>query len=99
MVLGYAGWKLSVVAVLLSFLEVFVIPIPDSAAQGSTVEVAQWTRYEAQFTTSLEYGNPVQEAQVEVEFTSPSGKKRTVLAFWDGEKSWRVRFSLKRSLA
>lgn len=56
-------------------------------------DVAQWTRFEAAFTGSAEYENPVQDVQVEVDFTSPTGKKHTVLAFWDGEKTWKVRFS------
>jgi hypothetical protein len=30
---------------------------------------------------------------VEVEFTAPSGKKQTHLAYWDGGQTWKVRFS------
>jgi hypothetical protein len=55
--------------------------------------VRQWTRFEATFESSVEYENPVQEVSVEVFFTSPSGQQRTLLAFWDGDKTWRVRFS------
>jgi hypothetical protein len=56
-------------------------------------DIPQWTRFAAQFTSAAEYDNPVQDVQVEVEFTSASGKSQTVLAFWDGGKVWKVRFS------
>ena len=56
-------------------------------------QVAQWTRFETQFTSSTDYGNPVQDARLEVDFASPSGMKHTVWGFWDGDRTWRVRFS------
>ncbi len=55
--------------------------------------VTQWARFEASFTSTTEYQNPLQEVQVEVEFTSPSGKRYATEAFWDGFKIWKVRFS------
>lgn len=64
---------------------------PMPATQPS--EVAQWTRFEATLTSAAEYTNPLQEIQVEVDFVSPSGKKQTVFAFWDGGRMWKVRFS------
>jgi hypothetical protein len=64
-----------------------------TAAQPIPHTVAQWTRFEAQFTSAAEYQNPLQELQVEVEFTSPGGKKHSVAAFWDGFRVWKVRFS------
>lgn len=66
-----------------------------AAAQSATPEktVAQWTRFEAQFTGTTDSSNPLQDLQVEVDFTAPSGRRQTVAAFWDGYKIWRVRFS------
>jgi Protein of unknown function (DUF4038)/Domain of unknown function (DUF5060)/Putative collagen-binding domain of a collagenase len=56
--------------------------------------VAQWTRFEAEFTSAVEsYPNPLQDVRVEVDFTSPSGRTMTIEAFWDGFRIWRVRFS------
>ncbi|MFH1718566.1 MAG: DUF4038 domain-containing protein [Planctomycetota bacterium] len=63
---------------------------------GSTLAadaVELWARFEQKFTSSKAYDNSVQEAKVEVEFTAPSGTKRTLFAFWDGGRLWRVRFS------
>ncbi|MHC4488564.1 MAG: DUF5060 domain-containing protein, partial [Planctomycetota bacterium] len=56
-------------------------------------QVEQWTRFEDTFQSTNDYDNPVQEVKLRVEFTSPSSKKRTILAFWDGGRTWRVRFS------
>jgi hypothetical protein len=65
----------------------------DTPAPAANKVVELWTRFEDTFTSSQDYDNPVQEAKVKVEFTSPGGNKRTFLAFWDGARVWRVRFS------
>jgi hypothetical protein len=68
----------------------FLIACRPAAAAS---DVPQWTRFEASFTSSADYENPLQDVSVEVEFTSPSGKSEGVRAFWDGGRTWRVRFS------
>ncbi len=65
----------------------------DASTQAASGAVQLWTRFEEMFTSSKDYDNPVQDAKVSVEFTSPGGKKRALLAFWDGGRVWRVRFS------
>ncbi|MBN1807321.1 MAG: DUF4038 domain-containing protein [Sedimentisphaerales bacterium] len=65
--------------------------ITSVSAANTTVE--QWTRFENTLISSKDYSNPVQNIKVKVEFTSPSGKKRTLIAFWDGGRLWRMRFS------
>jgi hypothetical protein len=37
--------------------------------------------------------NPWAEVTLQVRFTAPSGITQTVRAFWDGDTTWRVRFS------
>ena len=64
--------------------------------EDTMVQVAQWTRFEAQFTSSAEAAvmeNPIQDIQVEVDFTSPTGRKQTVFGFWDGGASFTTRIS------
>lgn len=56
-------------------------------------DVAQWTRFEQEFTSAADYQNGLQDTQLEVEFKSPTGKTHTTPAFWDGGRTWRVRFS------
>jgi hypothetical protein len=64
-----------------------------SPSIAQDVPVPRFTRFEARFTSSADYRNAVQEASMEVEFTSPSGKKTAVPGFWDSRRTWCVRFS------
>jgi hypothetical protein len=57
----------------------------------SNLSVPRWQRFEQQFNSAVAYNNPVQEAQLTVTFTSPSGQSRIVDGFWDGGTVWRVR--------
>ena len=56
-------------------------------------EITQWTRFELELTSVIDYDNPIQDATIEATFKSESGKTRTVPGFWDGGKTWKVRFS------
>jgi hypothetical protein len=62
---------------------------------GATSGVQQWTRFEAALTsaTATDYPNPIQDVQVTIEFTAPSGQKYSVDAFWDGFKIWKARIA------
>jgi hypothetical protein len=55
--------------------------------------IPQWTRFEHQFESSALYTNPVQQMDLRVAFQSPSGVIRTAYAYWDGDRTWRVRFA------
>jgi len=69
---------------LLSFLLVF------AATLVGADTVPQWGRWEQAFTAP---GSAAPETDLTVEFTSPSGAVRSILGFWDGGATWRVRFS------
>jgi len=58
--------------------------------------VMQWQRFEASFQSAKEYQNPVRDVTVKVVFVSPNGERRTLRAFWDGGRLWRVCFSPDR---
>lgn len=50
-------------------------------------------RFEKEFISSKSYENPLYEVNsFEITFTSPSGRKKTVRGFWDGDNKWKVRF-------
>lgn len=55
--------------------------------------VPKWGRFERSFKSTRLYDNPPREATLVVVFTSPLGETRQVEGFWDGGKTWRVRFS------
>src|SRR5215471_15257824 len=64
-----------------------------TTASAKTVMIAKWARFEESFKSSVHYSNPPQECELRVTFTSPHGETNTVFGFWDGAKTWRVRFS------
>ena len=63
------------------------------AHSQAATSVPRWERFEQSFESSANYANPVQEAKVEATFTAPTGEKVVVPGFWDGGRTWRVRFS------
>jgi len=63
------------------------------AQHGTAARVQIWNRFEAAFTSTGKYENPVQDVVLSTTFTAPSGKTHVVDAFWDGGATWRVRFA------
>lgn len=55
--------------------------------------VALYQRFEQSFESAASYANPLHEASLTATFTAPSGKALKVPGFWDGGKTWRVRFA------
>lgn len=62
-------------------------------AAAASGDVPRWSTFEHAFTSSTTYTNPLQQAEVTVTFTSPSGVKQVVPGFWDGGTTFRVRFN------
>jgi hypothetical protein len=85
---------ISLLPLLLTF-PVFALVMPGCAVPmpGRAPIVAKWDRFEQTFKSRVEYENPAQEAELRVVFTSPSGESRLVYGFWDGGRTWRVRFA------
>lgn len=73
------------VCVLIAFLA--------TSASAKMTLVAKWGRFEQSFKSSFRYDNPFQQCELTVVFVSPTGETNTVLGFWDGGRTWRVRFS------
>jgi len=63
------------------------------ATVAMAADVPTWGRFEAALTAGADRASPVQDVSLEADFVSPSGKKTTVCGFWDGGRTWRVRFS------
>lgn len=55
--------------------------------------VSKWGRFEHSFQSGLTYSNALQDVTLSVVFTSPLGETNQVYGFWDGGKTWLVRFS------
>jgi hypothetical protein len=52
-----------------------------------------WRAVEITFESAKTYADPLNDAEVNAVFTSPSGRAYTVPGFWDGGRTWRVRFA------
>src|SRR5260370_15843268 len=70
-------------------------PPPKPTTRGAEKQsgVAKWERFEKAFESASSYANPVQEASLTAVFTSPSGSSFRVYGFWDGGRTWRIRFA------
>lgn len=55
--------------------------------------VPKWERFELTLKSRYTYTNALQEAEVRVLFVSPLGETNRTYGFWDGGKTWRVRFA------
>ena len=60
---------------------------------GAEKSIPNYQRFEQSFESAASYANPLQEASLTAVFTSPSGVKLKVPGFWDGGKTWRIRFA------
>ncbi len=71
---------------------------PRPTIAGVTLDRAELGRYEAlELTVDLEatYANPYDARQIRLDglFTAPDGSEWRVPGFWDGDGSWRLRFT------
>jgi hypothetical protein len=64
-----------------------------SLQAASADKTAIWHKYEIPFASDREYENPIYDVSTfSVVFTSATGREKTVNGFWDGGKTWKVRF-------
>jgi hypothetical protein len=55
-----------------------------------------WECFELTLQADKEYENPFKEVQLSAEFKDPAGVSIVVPGFWDGDKTWKIRFSPTR---
>ena len=83
-------WLLVLVALGLLWTPSFA----PAATQSVKMPVTpKWGRFEHTFSSSTTYTNPLQEVTLTVQFTSPLGETTRGYGFWDGGRTWRVRFA------
>lgn len=61
-------------------------------AEGDPI-VHTWGRWEGRFDSAHDHAHPTRSVALTAEFTSPSGERRQARGFWDGGRTWRLRFS------
>jgi len=80
-------------AVPLIAAAVVVSIAPAAARSPQPMEsVPRWGLFEISVSNPRDYGNPFADVNLEATFTSPSGKKVKAGGFYDGKKTWRLRF-------
>ncbi len=84
--------KLNPLRFLLLLMMAALLPSPRAAGAETVTPAAKWQRLELTFKSSVTYANPLQDAEMRVLFVSPLGETNRVYGFWDGGKTWRVRF-------
>jgi len=55
--------------------------------------VYPWKEYEIALTATQDYANPYTDVHVEAEFIYESGLTLRRPAFWDGGRTWKIRFA------
>ena len=68
-----------------------VTPTPAPSVQSSAT-VPQWSSYDI-VLSSAAYSNPYADVVVTATFTGPSGITKTIQGFWDGDNTFKVRFT------
>ena len=64
-----------------------------AAAPDSAATVPVWSVHEITLTADSAYANPYTDVAVTATFTSPESDTLRVPGFWDGERTWRLRFT------
>lgn len=62
-------------------------------AFAANYRTQQWRAVEIVLTSSVKYDNPFQDVDVTATFTGPDHKVIKRPAFWDGGRTWKVRFA------
>ncbi len=65
----------------------------DGAAKAQEKFATQHCATEWSYISSKQYPDPFNEVELDVIFTTPSGREHRVPAFWAGNSTWRVRYS------
>jgi hypothetical protein len=66
-----------------------------TSVEPDRLEVPKYESVELTVAMDAKYTNPYDAREIALEgvFTSPDGREMVVPGFWDGEGSWRIRFT------
>ena len=80
--------------VAVTVLVTFLVSSQGIGAAGpkASANISRWELFEISISNPREYANPFTDVNLEATFTSPSGKNVKAGGFYDGEKTWRLRF-------
>ncbi len=88
------GGRLGGAKAILALCVLAAVPALRGATESEPMAAAlKWGRFELTLKSDVFYSNALQDATLTVLFTSPLGETNLVYGFWDGDTTWRVRFS------
>ena len=59
---------------------------------GNTFEIGQWDRFEASIKNAKDYLDPNRDVSLDVTYERPDGRKVKFWGFYDGGRTWKIRF-------
>ncbi len=71
----------------------FLILLGCNPENGGGTVAPQWEQVEIVFESEYTYANPYTDVEMHVVFRGPKGEELLRPAFWDGGKTWKVRFA------
>jgi hypothetical protein len=75
-------------------LGLWLAVLPAAAATKPVVTtVPKFARFEVTLTSSVTYTNPLRDARLSGSFVSPLGETNRVEGFWNGGRTWLIRFA------
>jgi len=84
--------RLQLIQLFLTVACIALVQFPNSARAQKIPTIPKWQRFEATLKSNVTYTNALQEAEVRALFVSPLGETNRVYGFWDGGKTWRIRY-------
>lgn len=78
---------------MLAVMGIALLPMSPEVRAANLSVIPKWERFELTLKSRDAYTNALQEAEVRVLFVSPLGETNRTYGFWDGGKTWRVRFA------
>ena len=84
-------WSSGLNLIPLALILLSDLPTCQSVKVNATVE--RWRVTEISLTSSKDYTNPFMDVEVNATFTGSKGESITRPAFWDGGKTWKIRFA------
>ena len=61
--------------------------------QRNTLNTFRNVPIELEFTSTVDYGDPFNEIELDVAFQEPGGRELVVPGFWAGGNTWKVRYA------
>ncbi|MDA2931340.1 DUF4038 domain-containing protein [Acidobacteria bacterium AH-259-O06] len=75
-------------------ISILVGLISFQAVLAAVDQVGIWMKFEQSFTSDKDYENPLYNvSQFSVHFRSPTARLKKISGFWDGGRTWKVRFA------